>query len=91
MTLQDLKNNRDSIIAEYYELGGVQNMLIEFMTTLKQAVEFELNESEDTSKLVKQFFNSRYQESGGASARDAFGILWRINFRERKKLCRMRR
>lgn len=61
MTLQNLKDNRDQIIAKYYELDGLETMLNEFMTTLKQAVEFGLNESEDTMELVQQFFSDRYK------------------------------
>lgn len=60
MTIQDLKTSKTQIIARFYELGGIQSMLNEFMCTMLQAVEFGLNNSEDCIELVDQFYNSRY-------------------------------
>lgn len=60
MTIENLKDNKQQIIAKYYELGGTESMLVEFMTTLKQAIEFGLNNTDDCLELVMQFFTERY-------------------------------
>lgn len=60
MTIENLKDNKQQIIARFYELGGIESMLVEFMITLKQAVEFGLNNTDDYLELVMQFFTERY-------------------------------
>ncbi len=76
MTTQDLKNSKSEIIAKFYELGGIQSMLSEFMTTLLQAVEFGLNNSEDCIELVEQFYNSRYAGiAAKQSLRETMGAI----------------
>lgn len=61
MTKQDLKNSQAEVTAKYDELGGIESMLPEFMATLNEAIDFELNESDEPLELVSQFFNDRYQ------------------------------
>ena len=53
MTLQDLKNHRESII-EFASDKGLD--LKEFMNSLAEAVEFGLNESEDVMEFVYNYW-----------------------------------
>lgn len=60
MTALDLKANREEIISEYYALGGNESMLKDFMTVLVNAVDFELNDNENTIDLVHKMFSYRF-------------------------------
>jgi hypothetical protein len=62
MTINDLKNASAEIEAKYYELGGKKELFSEFLLTLGQSIEFELNADwvETPLDLVGQYFNGRF-------------------------------
>ena len=60
MTLQDLKDNKTQIIAKYYELGGIESMLKEFMLSLAGCLEFQDEDNHDVLCYVSEIFNPRF-------------------------------
>ena len=58
MTLQDLKTNREIILKQMSFIGVKENMTKEFMKTMVDFVELDLNEDEDVVSFVNQVFGS---------------------------------
>jgi len=63
MTTNDLTNAAPAIEAKYYELGGKKEFFSEFLMTLGQSIEFDLNEAwvETPIDLVSQWFTGRFK------------------------------
>lgn len=61
MTLQDLKNNREEIIENYYGRNGVASLLKQYMTSMVVFVQNDGDSFEDWTDLANQIFNKRFE------------------------------
>ena len=98
MTIQDLKNNREVILNKMNDLGVKDSMKKEFIKTMVDFVEVDLNESEDVEELVLQVFTLNSEatrkwkgKKPSNSLRETMGKIEEAEGNTFKKWCPLRK